>query len=196
MAKREKLDVGILFYEEGYAETLLYKKIIEWCITNSNKKYKIKHKNLKGEGNTQQIPNFYKINILPERTPYTVFFCYDIDVSKRPIGRKPSIRWNNAKRQLKELGVKKIFEIKQDPSIEQLLLKDLPGILRYLGLPESVKVVGKGDEALKWLYGQAGKVYVHSNQIMMQRLIDSLNISSIISQSKDLLRPLLELYNL
>ncbi len=197
MAKREKSEKGILFYEEGYAEAILYKRVIEWISSHSTVKYKIRHKNLKGEGNTHQIPGYYRTKILPEKISYTVFFCYDTDVMERAIGRKPAIRWNEAKKQLKELGVKKVYEIRQNHSIEDILIKDVHGILKHLGLPANTKINGnRGDDILKKLYGQAGKVYVHSSQTMMQRLIDELDVERIVTQSKDILQPLLQMYGL
>lgn len=197
MGKREKEGICIVFYEEGYAENCFYKHVVKWCIGNGKAKFHIKHKNLKGEGNSRIVPNHFDKEVKSVYQSAIVFLCYDTDMEGRVIKRKPGIDWKEIKSILKKLDVKLVFEIKQEKCLEDILISDWYGVLRHLGLSNDIKPKStSGEEELKRLYGLAKRVYIHSNQILMEKLISDLNIGLILQKNLKIFSELLKLYEI
>ena len=150
-------------FVEGETEYHFYKKLLFHYSLNNGKHIcqKIFIKKAKGIGNFQKkVPKKFKTEILDKfpNSTHSVFLAYDTDVFDFNIN--PPINWSSIEKSIRELGVKYIFHLKAEKSIEDFFLEDVDGLCEYLGI--SSQKVPKGKDSvkkIKLLFDKGSKIY-------------------------------------
>ena len=178
------MNKGVVLFVEGDTEKEFYKRILEhlhkYAPNNRFAVDKLEIKNLKGIGSykNKAIRIFTKEILFkyPE-TQFTVILCYDTDVFE--LTAKPPVVWSDIEKVLKDNKANKVIHIKAKHSIEDWLLLDRNGLLKYLKLPLSHKIPNNrnGLKKIEGLFKMANKVYIKGSAA--QGLVDSLNIKTI-----------------
>lgn len=176
---------GVVVFIEGETELELYQKLIRHlhgCTTNGRFKIDtLEIRNLKGIGNYKNRARrvFLKeICVKHPNTAFTIVLCYDTDVFE--FASKPPINWSEVEKDLIQIGAKKVVHVKAKRSIEDWLLLDTQGIVKYLKLTNAVTICnGNGLKTIQSLFKKAGKVYVKGSSV--KGFVDALNVSIIMA---------------
>lgn len=100
----------------------------------------------------------------------------------------PRIDWKEIESYLLANGVKEVYHIKAEKSIEDWFLKDEKNIVKFLKLPANTKVKGKsGQERIKALFRKANRTYIKGQED--KGFIDSLDMSVILKKVPKELEP-------
>ncbi len=111
---------------------------------------------------------------------WTVFLCYDTDGYKEEISKFYEGDWAILRSSLKRAS--NIFDIAASADIEDIMLTDLPNILKFLGLNETVTLSGrKGKAKMKNLYRSVGATYHEGRRAKL--LIDSLDMQYLLDNA-------------
>lgn len=186
----------VLIVTEGETDELFYKKILEVLRSKTPYNYflvdKIDYICVKGFGKfDSKLKNKFKrlakkYKRINKNTQIHVFLCYDNDVF---IGKKnPPIIWSNIESDLRRNGADYIYHIIADKAIEDFILIDFEGILKYLNIKKANKNDYQGIDGLKKLHKKAGKGYIKGNKC--DELLNNLDFKVIESEICLQLRPL------
>lgn len=182
----------IIIFFEGDTEEEFYKNLVKTIrIYNGGAlECKVTPINVKGIGNFKnQLMGLYENRISPnyEEYDYIVFLCYDLDVFKYSCN--PPVNMHEVKNELLSHGAKMVYLVAAQDSIEDWLLKDASGVLKYLRLSKSQKIPnGNGVDKLKKLFKIANKVYIKGRK--SNGFVDSLEIPVIMQSICDEIAPL------
>ena len=111
---------------------------------------------------------------------WTVFLCYDTDGYKEEISKFYEGDWATLRSSLKRAS--NIFDIAASADIEDIMLTDLPNILKFLGLNKMVTLSGrKGKAKMKNLYRSIGATYHEGRRA--KPLIDSLDMQYLLDNA-------------
>ncbi len=178
---------------EGDTEFVFYKRLINNLnqLNNGELFSEIRYINMHGIGGYCNKA-YRKINyeVRPHYPGYkiAVFFCYDMDVFTYE--KRPPVNWKEVEKALKELGIR-CYHIKANPSIESWFLLDKENVCRYLRIPENTKLVGRSDyDKLTALFKRGNRVYVKGKNKRAEEFIDFLDISKIMKNICNQLKPL------
>ena len=199
MATSNAANDGIVVFGEGYTEYFFYKRCINYMYDVSPKKPPVKEiRNVEGFGNFIHYPqNYLKGFILPKNKGinFHVFLCYDTDVFDFKM--QPNIDWNRVKKEIKTSRITHVAQIEQKYSIEDWIIRDIKGVLNYLGLPANTPIpTGRGIDILKNLYNKAHRLYIHGEQRESQKLINALDFKIIIVSLWNELSPFLSFFGI
>lgn len=189
----------IALFVEGPTEVEFYKAIVKnahdrMLKIQKNFDCKVVYKNMCGIGNYKKdaLRKFKKIKEDHPGLDIYAYLCIDTDVFE--FSKRPPIDKNKIQDALKEAGAKKVIYIEANRSIEDWFLKDLNGVLNYLGLPKSTKKpAGSGQEALEKLFKSANKLYVKGSKT--EGFIKKLNIPLIMVNCCEMLKSLCDEMN-
>lgn len=175
----------VVIVTEGETDKLFYSKILQVLrekVPGKNFKVnRIDHICVNGIGKFESklyrifrknVEQYNKANKDPE---ICVFLCYDADVF---LGKKnPPVCWKNVEKNLKKYGANKIYHIVANEAIEDFILLDYDGVLKFLKLSKNTKHSYHGVDGLKTLYKMANKAYIKGSKA--ENLLDSLNFELI-----------------
>lgn len=186
---------GVLIFVEGDTEKELYCKFFDMLrglIKNGKFNVnKIEIKNLKGIGNFKtKARRIYQNDILKNNPDvvFDIFLCYDTDVFES-FSSKPPVDWKGIEKVLREFGAQRVIHIKAKKSIEDWIMRDSLGVIKYLRLPNNTKIPSNnGLEQLKYLFKKKNKIYVKG--VNVDGFIDKLNLEIIMCRSCSQLKPL------
>lgn len=186
----------LVIVTEGETDEVFYKKILEVLKLKTPNNYflvdKIDHICIKGFGKfDSKLNNILKDRVkkYKKRYEYTqidVFLCYDNDVF---IGKKnPPINWDKIEKCLYSNGANHVYHIVADKAIEDFILMDFNGVLRYLNIKNTKNNDYKGHEGLKKLFKKTGKAYIKGSRC--DGLLSSLDFGIIEKSICNQLNPL------
>lgn len=173
----------VVIYVEGETDEEFYNKIKEH-IKNKipSKRFSVnalKVECIKGIGNfSTKLLNKFKKEILVKYYGYEicVFLCYDHDVFEYSVN--PPVDRNKLEKDLLDAGASKVKHIVAYRSIEDYLMIDVKGVLKFLRLKENTRVKGtNGLEKITNLFEKANRTYIKGTKV--EGLIDSLDIEKI-----------------
>ena len=168
---------GIAFILEGATEKVFYRSFLQWLAEN-NEGYsfdKIENTDI-GEiafewksGDESVLIKFNIVGAVTQvihsgkwfantctkkyKIPWHVFLCYDTDSPDKDISKFYEDDWKLLRDELKKAKAKEIVDLAASADIEDVMLVDLEGICKYLGIPIPTELKGrKGKAKMKALY--------------------------------------------
>lgn len=174
---------GIAFIMEGSTEKVFYRSFMTWLANRQGCKFEKIDALDTGEVLFEWINGdetiLIKINVVGAvtqlvhsgkwfsntcakryRIPWNVYLCYDTDSHDYDISKFYRDDWKLLREELKKSKAKKIVDLAARADIEDVMLIDLLGICRYLGIAPPEKLAGrKGKAKMKALYRSCGKTY-------------------------------------
>jgi len=192
---RPLVNRGLVIFTEGETEIVFYKRLVEFIkATNKDRKVveHVLYKNMGGVSRFGSKPaRVLRYKVQPEHKglSFSVALAYDTDAFDQ-YRRKPPVDWKQAKRDLREAGVKSIVEVPAKSSIEDWFLLDFDGVKKHLGLESDTKMPpgDNGQEKIKKLFKKANRIYVKGEQC--SGLVDCLDMSRICSTLVNEIAPL------
>lgn len=117
---------------------------------------------------------------LYEGVPWHVFLCYDTDEYNADITRFHEGDWAEMRRALAP-HVEEVVELAAAADIEDVMLADLPGVLRFLGLPGDTPMpYGKSGKAkLGKLFRQSSRCRAYHKGDRARPLIEALDMDTV-----------------
>ena len=200
-----KFSLGYAFIVEGETEQVFYSYLLQYMarkhqidlqksfdpnlyepyfwFTTENETVIIK---INKVGTITQIPNSYSWFISQCSEPYghnckwDVFLCYDTDNYKPDISKFYKGNWELLRSSLKGASANKIFDLAASADIEDVLLQDLEGICKFLGIKKPDTLLGNtGKKKMISLHKKGGKTYHEGTKA--RELIKSLDMEKIIN---------------
>ena len=187
---------GIAFVLEGVTEKVFYQEYLEWCCRGTDgaamerlpdKDYVV-HVGNKATlvkfnvmGSVSSIPNatawVQKTCKESSLTSWTVVLCYDTDGnSSLSLNTRA---WQRFRQDLKAMHLP-VIDLAADADIEDVMLADLDGVRRYLGLPSDVLPRGKkGKSKLNSLFKVADITRPYHEAERARDLIRHLDFAAI-----------------
>lgn len=178
----------VLIVTEGETDDLFYKKILDVLKNKTlNKKFdvkKIEYFCMKGfckfESKLEaKFKNFLK-NLkkdLGADFDLYVFLCYDDDIFAGKQYPPTKINVKKIEKKLISYKAKKVYHIVASESIEDFILLDFEGILKFLNLKDIKKAKYRGVNGLKNLFRLANKSYIKGAKC--EKLLDALDFNII-----------------
>jgi len=149
---------------EGETDDLFYRRIIFFKKINHQFHPLLQLK--------RKVRWYKKIN---KDVEVSVFLCYDQDVF---VGKKnPPINWRQIEKELKRNKADYIYHIVAEQSIEDFIMLDFDGILKFLNLRNLNQNDYRGCEGLKRLFKKAGKAYIKGSRA--ESLLNAINFDII-----------------
>lgn len=175
---------GIAFIMEGATEKVFYRSFLQWLAENNKGCSFIKADNIGiGEiafewksGKNTLLIKFNVVGAITQVThsgkwfantcskrykiPWQVFLCYDTDSHDNDISKFYEGDWKLLRDELKKAKAKEIIDLAACVDIEDVMLVDLGGICKYLGISIPAELKGrKGKAKMKALYRSCGRTY-------------------------------------
>lgn len=196
---------GIAFIMEGTTEKVFYRTFLKWIAKSNHYTF------VKGEGidngdiyfewdnGTEKV--LIKFNVVGTvtqvshsgkwfatkcskeyRVPWKVLLCYDTDNSENNISKFFHDDWKLLRNDLKRARAEEIIDLAASADIEDIMLFDVEGICRYLGIAVPKKLTGrKGKAKMKALYRSCGSTYHEGDKA--ESMIESLDFQKIVDNS-------------
>lgn len=174
---------GIAFIMEGSTEKVFYRSFMNWLADKHGCKFEkidaFDTGEILFEWTDEDEKILIKINVVGTvtqvvhsgkwfsntcakkyRIPWNVYLCYDTDSPDYDISKFYEDDWKLLRDELKKAKAKEIVDLAAQADIEDVMLYDLSGICRYLGITPPEKMTGrKGKAKMKALYRSCGKTY-------------------------------------
>lgn len=196
---------GIAFVLEGATEKVFYRAFLKWLAKQNNCSF-VKGDNLDNGDKYFEWDNgvetlLIKFNIVGTVTqvshsgkwfsnkcakkykiPWKVFLCYDTDSSEDDITKFYQDDWILLRKALIKAKAEEIIDLAASADIEDIILIDLSGVCKYLGVDVPEKLSGrKGKAKMKALYRSCGNTYHEGDKA--EAMIESLNFQKILDCS-------------
>lgn len=196
---------GIAFILEGATEKVFYRSFLQWLAENNEGCSFDKIENMDiGEiafewksGNESVLIKFNIVGAVTQvihsgkwfantcakkyKIPWQVFLCYDTDSPDKDISKFYEDDWKLLRDELKKAKAKEIVDLAASADIEDVMLVDLEGICKYLGIPVPTELKGrKGKAKMKALYRSCGNTY-HEGEKSAD-MVESLDFHKIIDE--------------
>lgn len=111
-----------------------------------------------------QIKKVQRLELLTNDYEIIVFLCYDNDVFE--YGMHPQVDREKLKKELLESGAKGVKEIIAYRNIEDYLMIDEKGILKFLKLKPTTRINGKtGLDKIKNIFNRANRTYIKGKKL-------------------------------
>ena len=112
------------------------------------------------------------------KIPWRVFLCYDTDSPDKDISKFYQDDWKLLRDELKKAKAKEIVDLAACADIEDVMLIDIEGICKYLGISVPTELKGrKGKAKMKALYRSCGSTY-HEGEKSAD-MVETLNFQKI-----------------
>lgn len=114
------------------------------------------------------------------RVPWKVFLCYDTDSPDKDISKFYQDDWKLLREELKRSKAEEIIDLAASADIEDVMLYDLQGICKFLGIDVPNQLRGrKGKAKMKDLYRACGNTYHEGDKA--SDMVEMLDFEKIIS---------------
>ncbi len=185
----------VVIYIEGETEIEFYKQVVSIMRAHCGGRLSCSVETIEVSGIGQYKEKVLRIfeNRIKRNHPNGEFYialCYDQDVFE--MGQNPPVRWGDVKKAFLNCGAKQVCFVKAVHSIEDWLLCDIEGILRYLRLPAKTNLSGNnGYERLKALFKKGMKLYIKGKT--SGKFVQELNVEKILMDNCSDISPLCRL---
>lgn len=205
MSLKEDYSRGIAFILEGATEKVFYREFLKWVALKNQCSF-IKGNNLDNgdiyfewdDGSEKILIKFNVVGTVTQishsgnwfsskcakqyKIPWTVFLCYDTDNSENDISKFYQDDWAILRNDLKKAKAKIIIDLAARADIEDIMLNDIVGICKYLGISIPEKMQGKkGKTKMKNLFRSCGNTYHEGDRA--ESMIKSLNFQTIVNNA-------------
>ncbi len=205
MSSNEDYSRGIAFILEGTTEKVFYRSFLKWLASENGCSFDKGDDLANGElyfewnrdsekvlikfnvvGTVTQVPHSAKwfINKCSKayKMPWIVFLCYDTDSHEEDISKFYSDDWKRLRKDLRKSRAEEIVDLAAKADIEDIILCDVEGVCRYLGIQKPEKLSGrKGKAKIKALYKACGNTYHEGDKA--EGMISSLDFQKIVDMS-------------
>ena len=196
---------GIAFIMEGTTEKVFYMSFLKWTARKMQCSFE-KGKYLeKGDiycvwddGSEKILVKFNVVGAITQvshsakwfsskcsreyKIPWKVFLCYDTDNSANDISKFYEDDWKLLRSDLKKAKAEEIIDLAARADIEDIMLMDVAGICRYLGIEVPDKLHGrKGKAKMKALFRSCGSTYHEGDKA--KDMIEGLDFQKIVENS-------------
>ncbi len=180
-----------VIFTEGETDHIFYQYLIDlYRKKNPKIEMEIVRHNIKGITRFQnKLLCCYKNDIAIKYSNYEhyIFLTYDTDVFE--YSANPPVNWQKLEKKLLLEGVKGVFHIKAERSIEDWFLIDKEGICKNLRIPLNTKISGdSGFKKINSLFKKANKVYSKGKE--STEVISKLDIEKIRNKVSNQLKDL------
>lgn len=208
---------GIAFVLEGTTEKVFYRAFLKWLADHNNCSF-VKGDNLDNgdiyfvwnNGSEIILIRFNIVGTVTQvshsgkwfankcakkyRMPWKVFLCYDTDSSENDITKFYQDDWKLLRKDLVKAKTEEIVDLAASADIEDIMLYDVEGICRYLGIEVPKKLTGrKGEAKMKALYRSCGNTYHEGDRA--ESMVEMLDFQKIVDNSPLDLEKLVALLN-
>ena len=165
--KGEQPDNGDIYYEwENGDEKILIKFNVVGAVTQ------VSHS---GKWFVNRCAKDYKI-------PWDVYLCYDTDDAAYDVTKFYQDDWKILRDDLEKAKAEKIIDLAARADIEDIMLYDLAGVCKYLGIDVPQKLAGrKGKAKMKALYRMCGNTYHEGDKA--KAMVEILDFQKIVDNS-------------
>ena len=186
---------GLAFVVEGPTERVFYHEYLQWCCAKKpgtvmeqlpNKDFAIRAKGgdilvrFNVKGSVSSVPNamnWVRSICLAADMPWTVVLCYDTDGDASL--NLDTRAWRRFRQDLAEMKLP-VIDLAADADIEDVMLVDIEGVRRFLGLDSSIEPHGrKGKAKLKSLYKAVDVTQPYKSGERARNLIRNLSFDII-----------------
>lgn len=186
---------GLAFVVEGPTERVFYHEYLQWCCSNNpgtsieqlpNKDFVIRAKGgdvlvkFNVKGSVSSVPNamnWVRSTCLSAGIPWTVVLCYDTDGDASL--NLDTRAWRRFRQDLAKMKLP-VIDLAADADIEDVMLVDIEGVRRFLGLDHDIEPHGrKGKAKLKSLYKAVDVTQPYKSGERARDLIRSLSFDVI-----------------
>ena len=117
---------------------------------------------------------------------------YDTDVFE--FAERPVVDWKKVEREVKMLGIKEFCQVRVERMIEDWILDDMKGLMKFLRLTEMPKLSGNNAfDKIQVLFKRANKVYFKG--ISIKSFVGTIDYASVRKCRKAALDELEQLLN-
>jgi len=174
---------GIAFIMEGATEKVFYRAFLQWLADKHGCRFERIDSTDIGEilfewtrGTEVALIKFNVVGAVTQvvhsvkwfrntcskkyKIPWNVYLCYDTDSPGNDISKFFEDDWKLLRADLRKAKAKSVVDLAAQADIEDVMLCDLPGICRYLGVTPPERLIGrKGKAKMKALYRSCGRTY-------------------------------------
>ena len=196
---------GIAFIMEGTTEKVFYRAFLKWIAESNNCTFargeSIDNGDIYFEWDNGTEKVLIKFNVVGTvtqvshsgkwfttkcskeyRMPWKVLLCYDTDNSENDISKFYQDDWKILRNDLKRARAEEIIDLAASADIEDIMLYDVEGVCRYLGIEVPEKLTGrKGKAKMKALYRSCGSTYHEGDKA--ESMVESLDFQKIVDNS-------------
>lgn len=190
---KSSLKKCIVLYVEGQTEVEFYKKVKEYMKTKLSIFEVNQFKIVCIESNTKfknKLLLKFKNEIIvkyQKKDEIVVVLAYDSDGYE--YGKHPVVDRKKIESELLSNGATKVIHLVAENTIEDFIMLDKKGVLKFLDLPLTTAVKGKnGLEQLQYLFGKKNRTYFKGHKV--EGLLDHLDFNLIASRLCFKLSPL------
>ena len=186
---------GLAFVVEGPTERVFYHEYLQWCCRKKpgtsieqlpNKDFAIRTKDgdvlirFNVKGSVSSVPNamnWVRSTCLASDMPWTVVLCYDTDGDASL--NLDTRAWRRFRQDLAKMKLP-VIDLAADADIEDVMLVDIEGVRRFLGLNSDIEPHGrKGKAKLKSLYKAVDVTQPYKSGERARNLISNLSFDVI-----------------
>ena len=185
----------LAFVVEGSTERVFYHEYLQWCCRKKpgtsieqlpNKDFAIRAKDgdvlirFNVKGSVSSVPNamnWVRSTCLASDMPWTVVLCYDTDGDASL--NLDTRAWRRFRQDLAKMKLP-VIDLAADADIEDVMLVDIEGVRKFLGLNSDIEPHGrKGKAKLKSLYKAVDVTQPYKSGERARNLIRHLSFGAI-----------------
>lgn len=183
MMGKNKFKPHVVIFVEGDTDQIFFDGLLNFYRKQSATPiHSCEVKNLKGVSRysskvTGKLQNEICPKALKKGFEVKAVCCsYDTDVFE--FAERPVVDWKKVEREVKMLGIKEFCQIRVERMIEDWILDDLTGLVKYLRLSEAPKLLGNNAfDKIQILFKRANKVYFKG--ISIKNFVEVINYASV-----------------
>ena len=196
---KNNLKPHVVIFVEGDTDQIFFDGLLEYYRKQSTKPvHSCEVKNLKGVSRyTSKVTGKLQNEICPKALKKglevkAVCCSYDTDVFE--FAERPVVDWKKVEREVKMLGIKEFCQVRVERMIEDWILDDMKGLMKFLRLIEMPKLSGNNAfDKIQVLFKRANKVYFKG--ISIKNFVGAIDYGAVRKSRKTALKELEQLLN-
>ena len=196
---KNNLKPHVVILDEGDTDQIFFDGLLEYYRNQSTTPvHSCEVKNLKGVSRyTSKVTGKLQNEICPKALKKglevkAVCCSYDTDVFE--FAERPVVDWKKVEREVKMLGIKEFCQVRVERMIEDWILDDMKGLMKFLRLTEMPKLSGNNAfDKIQLLFKRANKVYFKG--ISIKSFVGTIDYAAVRKCRKTALKKLEQLLN-
>ncbi len=196
---KNNLKPHVVIFVEGDTDQIFFDGLLEYYRNQSTTPvHSCEVKNLKGVSRyTSKVTGKLQNEICPKALKKglevkAVCCSYDTDVFE--FAERPVVDWKKVEREVKMLGIKEFCQVRVERMIEDWILDDMKGLMKFLRLTEMPKLSGNNAfDKIQLLFKRANKVYFKG--ISIKSVVGTIDYDAVRKCRKTALKELEQLLN-